>query len=149
MNKKDLKILNILKKNVRQPYSKIAKELGMTENAIKYRIKKMEKEEIIKGYFMDLASKAFGKNMRVMLMINVSPSEVLSSIKKLLSYQEISKVYRCAGQYSLLCSGFFKGKEDFVKFMDTKLLAELPVTNWTEYIILQPYKETFFHPEPI
>ena len=145
MNKKDLKILKIMKDNVRMPYSKIAKRMGMTENAVKYRIKKMEKAGVIKGYFMNLSSKMLGKEKRVIFQMNVKPAQFSNSIKILEGYKEIAEIYRCSGQYSIICTGFFKDEEDLVNFLDRRLLKELPVTTWVEHIILMPYKETFFN----
>lgn len=144
MDKTDKKILKLLNKNLRPRYSKISKDLGITENAIKYRINKLQKAGIVRGYFADISAKACGKNITVYFMINVKASEYKNSIKKLKEYSEISKIYRCSGQYSLLCSGFFDDDKAMVDFLDSKLLKDLPITTWIETIILQPYKETNF-----
>lgn len=46
----DKKLLNILSTNARAEYAYLARKLNMTANAIKYRIKKLEREKIILGY---------------------------------------------------------------------------------------------------
>lgn len=144
MDKKDLKILKNLHKNIRPSYSKISKELGITENAVKYRINKLTKSGVVKGYFADIASHALGINIRVIFMLNVKSHDYNNSINKLKSYPEIAKIYRCSGTYSLICTGFFSDNEELVRFLDRKLLKELPVSTWIEHIVLKPYKETFF-----
>jgi len=50
----DLRIINFLLKNSRTPLIKIAKELQMDSSAIIYRIKQLEKKEIIKAYNLKL-----------------------------------------------------------------------------------------------
>ena len=46
----DWKILSLLAKNARAPLLEIAKHIGLTPMAVKYRIKNLRKEGIIKGY---------------------------------------------------------------------------------------------------
>ncbi|MFH0818225.1 MAG: Lrp/AsnC family transcriptional regulator [Candidatus Micrarchaeota archaeon] len=50
VDEKDLKILSILSEDARTPSSKIAGQVGLTPNAVKYRLKRLEKERIITGY---------------------------------------------------------------------------------------------------
>lgn len=149
MDKTDRKILRGLNGNLRPRYSMLARTLGLTENAIKYRINKMKKAGIIRGYFADLSAKECGKNITVYFMINVKANEYKSAIKQLKQYTEISKIFRCSGQYSLICTGFFDNDEALVRFLDNKLLKDLPITNWIEHIVLKPYKEKHFEGDMI
>lgn len=50
LDKRDLKILDILSRNARTPISKIAKEVELGRDAVKYRMNKMEQEDVIQGY---------------------------------------------------------------------------------------------------
>ncbi len=43
VSKVDNKILEILQGDVRTPVSKIAKEVGLSENGVRYRLEKLEK----------------------------------------------------------------------------------------------------------
>ncbi len=52
LDKKDIKILTVIKKNCRTPYEAIGREVGLTRNAVKGRIKNMEDKGIIAGYGM-------------------------------------------------------------------------------------------------
>ncbi len=52
VDEKDLKILSILSDDARTPSSKIAKRVGLTPNAVKYRLKRLEGERVITGYEM-------------------------------------------------------------------------------------------------
>jgi len=48
---KDRKILYYLDINSRQSNSDIAKKVGLSKEVVNYRIKRLEKEGIIKGYY--------------------------------------------------------------------------------------------------
>lgn len=50
----DLKIIKIHSKNVRTPLIKIAQQLNLSLNTIRYRIKNLEKKKIIVGYKLDI-----------------------------------------------------------------------------------------------
>ena len=51
IDKKDLRILYELDKNARQPVSKIAKRVALSNEVTAYRIKRLEKIGLIKGYY--------------------------------------------------------------------------------------------------
>ena len=50
MDKTDLKILDLLKGNARMSYQELGHKIGMSRVAAKKRVKKLEKEGIIRGY---------------------------------------------------------------------------------------------------
>jgi DNA-binding Lrp family transcriptional regulator len=60
VDKTDLKILKILSENARAEYSELSKKLGLTANAIKYRIKNLEKSKIISYYTISVDASKLG-----------------------------------------------------------------------------------------
>ena len=50
VDEKDIKILKLISKNARMPLISIANELKMSAEVVNYRIKQLEKKEIIQGY---------------------------------------------------------------------------------------------------
>ena len=50
LKKKDITLLNELQKNCRQSLKKLARKLGMSITTVHDRMKKLEKEGVIKGY---------------------------------------------------------------------------------------------------
>jgi DNA-binding Lrp family transcriptional regulator len=145
LDKKDLTLLRILDINVRVPIATIAQQLGFTENAVRYRIKRLKEMEYLKGYSLKLSPQQFGKNIQVIFSINVRHDSLASSLKKLTHFNEFTKVYRCSGAYSIICIGFFNDKEQLEEFLNKKMLADVPITDWTEHIILKPYKNNDFN----
>ncbi|MBI2110242.1 Lrp/AsnC family transcriptional regulator [Candidatus Woesearchaeota archaeon] len=145
LGKKDLNILRMLDTDVRVHFATIAKQLGLTENAIRYRIERLKASGYLKGYSPKLSSSHFGKNIQVVFSINVRPDSLASSLKKLSHYHEFTKVYRCSGEYSIVCIGFFNDNEHLEEFLNRKMLIEIPVTNWAEHIVLKRYKNDEFN----
>ena len=144
LDKKDHTLLQMLDTNTRVTIATIAKQLRLTENAIRYRIERLKTRGYLKGYSLKLSPSHFGKNIQVVFSVNVKPDSLASSLKKLAHYHEFTKVYRCSGEYSIVCIGFFNDNEHLEEFLNRKMLAEIPVTNWAEHIVLKRYKNDEF-----
>lgn len=144
LDKKDLTLLRMLDANARVPVAAIAQQLRLTENAIRYRIERLKTRGYLKGYSLKLSPSRFGKNIQVVFSVNVKPDSLASSLKKLAHYQEFTKVYRCSGEYSIVCIGFFNDNEHLEEFLNRKMLVEIPVTNWAEHIVLKRYRNDEF-----
>ncbi|MBS3124361.1 Lrp/AsnC family transcriptional regulator [Candidatus Woesearchaeota archaeon] len=145
LDKRDLTLLRMLDSDARVPIATIARQLRLTENAIRYRMERLKTRGYLKGYSLKLSSSHFGKNIQVVFSINVRPDSLASSLKKLSCYHEFTKVYRCSGEYSIVCIGFFNDNEHLEEFLNRKMLVEIPVTNWAEHIVLKRYKNDEFN----
>ena len=145
LDKRDLTLLRMLDSDARVPIATIARQLRLTENAIRYRMERLKTRGYLKGYSLKLSSSHFGKNIQVVFSINVRPDSLASSLKKLSCYHEFTKVYRCSGEYSIVCVGFFNDNGHLEEFLNQKMLIEIPVTDWAEHIILKRYKNDEFN----
>lgn len=145
IDKKDLSLLRILDNDARVSIAMIAQQLKLTENAIRYRIDRLKKRGYLKGYSLKLSSSHFGKDIQVIFSVNVRPDSLASSLKKLSHYNELTKVYRCSGEYSIVCIGFFNNNEHLEEFLNKKMLLEIPIIDWVEHIVLKKYKNNEFN----
>ncbi len=145
LDKKDRKLLELLDANARVSIVAIAQQLRLTENAVRYRIERLKTKGFLKGYSLKLSSAHFGKNIQVVFSVNVKPDSLPSSLKKLSGFPEFTKVYRCSGEYSIVCIGFFDNNEHLEEFLNRKMLVEIPITNWAEHIVLKRYKNDEFN----
>ena len=92
MDTKDMKILNILMKDGRKPYTEIAKELGTSESSIRKRVRKMEDEGIIKGYKVEVEPSKIGYNVVALTGFDTNPEDFLTVANKLCEFDEVKKV---------------------------------------------------------
>jgi len=88
MDEKDDKILKLLKENSKLTTQQISKKLLIPITTIHNRIKKLEKEGIIKRYTLDLDNKKIGKNIAAYIHIVVD-YKLLKEIK--MSQHELAK----------------------------------------------------------
>jgi len=101
MDQKDLYIINMLRKNARVPKSQIARELGITEAAVRKRIKKLEEKKIILGYRAIVDYKKL--NMFCSYTgVDVEPEALINTIKELKKIKEIVSLYLTTGDHDIL-----------------------------------------------
>ncbi|MCY0860197.1 MAG: HTH-type transcriptional regulator LysM [Sulfolobaceae archaeon] len=100
IDENDIKILEILRKNARTPYTSIAKELGISEAAVRKRISKLEKNGIIKRFTIDYE---LSSEIRAIVMVKSTPQIPTPEIsKKIISIQGVEVVYETTGDYDII-----------------------------------------------
>jgi len=102
INEVDMKILRMLRKNARIPLSKIAKKLGVSVTAVKKRISKLEKANVITGYHAALNPKKLGYNVIAITGIQVEPKERRKALKRLMEYEGVIEIYEVTGTYDFI-----------------------------------------------
>ncbi len=102
MDSKDMKILTILMKDGRKPYTEIAKELGTSESSIRKRVRKMEDEGVIKGYRVEIEPSKIGYNVVSLTGFDTNPEDFLTVANKLCEFDEIKKVWTSTGDHMIM-----------------------------------------------
>ena len=102
MDSKDMKILNILMKDGRKPYTEIAKELGTSESSIRKRVRKMEEEGIIKGYKVEVEPSKIGYGVVALTGFDTNPEDFLTVANKLCEFDEVKKVLTSTGDHMIM-----------------------------------------------
>ncbi len=99
MDKIDQQIIGILKENSRLTYSAIGKKIGLSEVAIRKRIKNLISKGVIKRFTVEVNT---GQKANAIVLISVSPSTSTSSISEKLSKIEgVKDVHEITGQYDV------------------------------------------------
>ena len=103
---KDKKILYELDKNARIPSSQIAKKVGLSSEAVNYRIKRFEKEDIITQYQLIVnLSKLKIIQFKICLSFQYLNSNKLNEILEKLKKKEYTKwIVSCQGNWDLILS---------------------------------------------
>jgi DNA-binding Lrp family transcriptional regulator len=95
----DEKIVKVLQSNSRRPFVEIANEIGLSESAVRRRVKNMMNNGIIEQFTIELGTS--GKTSAITLISVGSTSdtsEVSSELKKL---SGVEVIYEITGQYDI------------------------------------------------
>jgi Lrp/AsnC family transcriptional regulator for asnA, asnC and gidA len=111
MDEKDRIIIDILLKNARIPYTDIAKKLGVSETAVRKRIKKLEKERIIEGYTIKVNPSRLGYKSIAHVGIDTEPGHFLGVACRLTEMEEIKCVAITSGSNMIVADIWAKNNK--------------------------------------
>jgi DNA-binding Lrp family transcriptional regulator len=95
----DEKIISILKINSRQPFVEIAKEIGLSESAIRRRVKNLIDTKTIKRFTVELDNK--NRTSAITLISVTSTSDTSTVSTALMSLNGVEVIYEITGQYDI------------------------------------------------
>jgi Lrp/AsnC family transcriptional regulator, leucine-responsive regulatory protein len=158
MNEKDLRILACLDENARQSNTQIAKKLKLSTDSIDYRIKKMEKEGVIKGYgaIIDLPKLGY-KLMRYYVSLQkLDPLKEKRIIEFLKKQTGVWWVGKTVGSIDLLIAHWGKADSEFIDFRNEFLsnfkpfirkeqIAQVDEYSYLEHKYIKNDKKLNFH----
>jgi DNA-binding Lrp family transcriptional regulator len=129
LDEKDLELLDELQKDCRQSLKKIARKLNMSITTVYDRMKKLEKEGIIKGYKAIIDPEKTDNAMTAFIFVKIeyfSPDseEPLSQreiAKRISMLPGVSDVYIVPGDWDLLIKVRGKNIKDLADFVIDRL----------------------------
>jgi DNA-binding Lrp family transcriptional regulator len=138
----DEKILKELFEDARLSSRQIAKNAGVSVGTALSRIKKMEEEGLIKGYFVLLDHEKLGYQLTVVTEITVSKGRLVQMENEIAKIPNVCCVYDVTGLTDAIVIAKFKNREDLGHF--TKRLLALPYLERTNtHVVLTTVKENF------
>jgi Lrp/AsnC family transcriptional regulator for asnA, asnC and gidA len=114
----DLAIIYQLMENSRKSFVDIAKELEVTETAIRKRVRRMEKEGIIRNYSIEIDPKNLGFGIKVLIGIDTIPQKYISIIQSLKIKDKVLKLYSSSGDHMIMMECWFKTNEKLHTFIE-------------------------------
>jgi len=120
---KDRKLLYELDNNSRQSCSKIGKKIGLSPEVVNYRIKRLEKEEIITQYQLIVNLSTLNiMQFKICLSFQHIKSDKLDRIiEELKSISSVKWIVSCKGNWDLILSLETESIEDIDKLKDNIL----------------------------
>ena len=141
IDKTDQEILRNLMVDARLSARQLAIKLGMSTVTILTRIKKLEKERIIKGYTAIIDHEKLGYDLTAIIEI-ISKRDILGIEEKLAKIENVCGVYDITGNTDTVIVAKFRERDELSKFVKT-LSAMENVENTITHIVLNTVKEDF------
>jgi len=142
MDKIDEKILKNLLVDARLSARQLSLKLGISTVTVLSRIRKLEKEKIIKGYTSVLNHEKLGYDLTAVIEIIAKKDKIVQVEDELSEIENVCAVYDVTGTTDTLLIAKFKGREDLSKFI--KNLSATPnVENTITHVVLNTVKEDF------
>jgi DNA-binding Lrp family transcriptional regulator len=142
LDETDKKILKNLIVDARLSARQLALKLGMSTVTILTRIKKLEKEKIIKGYTALLDHEKLGYNLTAIIEIIAKKDKIIDIEEELAKMENVCGVYDITGNTDSLIIAKFKERNELSEFV--KGLSTIPnVENTITHVVLNTTKEDF------
>src|SRR4051812_20553614 len=126
LDRTDRALLLALSRDGRRPAADLAKELGLSRQAVTERIRELERRAVIRGYRADVDPIALGLGVRAQLRITLdgkAPEKEKGVLRRLTSSPLVRSVYRVSGEDCFVADVICRRIEDV-----NALLQELQST---------------------
>ena len=118
IDKIDKFIIEQLAINGRVSFANIAKEINLTDVAIKKRLDRLIQKGIIKSITAEIDYEILGFNEKVEILVTFDPAKQNEIIKKLKEMEDIKEVIEVTGEYNILIRIMALDKADLKMLLD-------------------------------
>jgi len=120
----DKKILALLQRDSKQTNKQISLQMNLSVTAVYERIKKLEKEGVIKKYVALIDKDQINKSFLIFCHIKLSQhsKEFLSNFEReILKLDEVTECFHVSGDYDYILKIYVENMKAYREFMVTKL----------------------------
>ena len=135
----NIELLRILRENSRMPYLEIARILGVSETAVRKRVKRLLEEGVIRRFTVEIDPKKVGYQVVAMIGLDTKPEALISVLETLKELENVQSLYSSSGDHMIMMECWFKDYNELSRFI--KSLEEIEgITRICPAIILEKIK---------
>ncbi len=130
----DIKILMALQKNARLSNKELAAEVGLAESSCLERVRRVQREKLVRGFHAELDHKRLGVRLQAMLMVRLRKHsrDVVESFRdKMLALPEVVDIYLVAGAHDFMIHVLVPDA-DYLRRMELD-----KITTWPEVVHIE------------
>jgi len=118
---KDKKILEMLRKDSRMPYTEIAEKLDVSEATVRKRIDSLRKDGVIEKFTIELDPTTIGYGTVTLLGLDVEPEYFLKAVKDMSEIEEVKWVAKSTGDHMIMAEIWAEDGEHLSNIMTKKI----------------------------
>lgn len=142
LDETDREIISHLQYDGRMPFTEIANKIGISEGAVRRRVKILTEEGvlqivgIVEPQFLDW-------NAAGMIGVNVQAGTIEDAAAEIAQFPEVSYLFMASGGFDLFIEVYCRDREHFVNFLNEKLQHVPGVSRTETFMILKMYKLSY------
>ena len=113
----NLELLKKLKENSRISYVDLAKRFGVSETAVRKRMRKLEESGVILKYTVDVNPKKIGFEVDALIGLDTRPEKYIEVIEKLKASKDIMTLCSSTGDHMIMIEAWFANSTELAKFV--------------------------------
>ena len=145
LNRIDRNIHSELQKHGRTSYAELARQVGLSTTPCKERVKRQERDGIIRGYQAILNPESLDASLVVFVQIrlNRTSQDIFEDFKRhAFDLPEVQECYLVSGNFDYLIKARVADMSAYRQFLGETLLTLPGVQESTSYVVMEQVKET-------
>ena len=139
LNKKDKKLISLLRVNARTSVSDLAKKIGVSRTTVQNRLDRLEQSGVIAGYTVTLKPEVEKSQIKALMFITAEGKEEGKVIDVLRGFPSIIEIYSTNGHWDLMVEVQTDSLIDFHEVLaQVRVIPGVLTTETT--ILLAPFK---------
>ena len=139
MDRKDRQILALLERNARLSYGEIGAAVGLAGSSVHDRVRKLEKQGIVKGYRAEVDFEAAGLPITAIVSLALRPASPADIPAKIAEFELVESCYSVAGDNSYALVVRAPSTKDLEELLDA-LRAKLEVVTRSTVVLSTPFQ---------
>lgn len=151
LNKIDRNILRALQRDARMSFAELARRVGLSTTPCKQRVKKLERQGVIRSYQAILEPNALAAGLVVFVQIrlNRTAQDIFDDFKQAaLDLPQVQECYLVSGNFDYLIKARVADMAAYRALLGDTLLALPGVQESTSYVVMEQVKESLVLPVP-
>ncbi|KMN34208.1 MULTISPECIES: winged helix-turn-helix transcriptional regulator [Chromobacterium] len=145
LDKTDLKILRLLQKNGRISMTELSEKVGLSTTPCTERVRRMERDGIIEGYYARLNPHAMGAALLVFVEIKLEAKSgnIFDAFRReIMRIPEILECHLVSGEFDYLIKARIPDMSMYRKLLGDILLQLPSAKESKSYVVMEEVKET-------
>ncbi|WP_417431355.1 Lrp/AsnC family transcriptional regulator [Halpernia sp.] len=145
LDEKDKKLLVLLQENAKKTNKQLAAELNLSVTAVFERIKKLEKQKIIKNYVALVDKKQVKRDFIVLCQVKLiqHKKEYISQFEKeIKKFPEILECFHVSGDSDYILKIALENIQEYREFMVSKLTSMEHIASTQSSFVIEEVKNT-------
>ncbi|MCQ5377029.1 MAG: Lrp/AsnC family transcriptional regulator [Candidatus Methanomethylicia archaeon] len=140
MDQIDMQLLKLLTEDSRMSYTELAERIGISETAIRRRVKKLVDEKVITQFTIKVDQEKIGKSITAFVGVDVGGEIGPVAGSELMNKEEISELYTITGDFDIIMKVTCRTVKDLEKTIE--FVRGMDFTQKTKtYVVLNKLKD--------
>ncbi|NPA47658.1 MAG: Lrp/AsnC family transcriptional regulator [Thermococci archaeon] len=140
LDERDRMIIDMLTKDARTPFTEIAKKLGISETAVRKRVRALEEEGVIEQYTIKVNPAKLGYTLVSLTGVDTLPERIFIVAEELKKFDFVKELYLTSGDHMIMTEIWAKDGQDLSDILSKKIGKLEGVTKVCPAIILERLK---------
>ena len=140
IDEKDKRILSLIQRDARKTFKEIVDETKLSRGTVFNRLKELEENGIIQGYYAQLDPRKLGINVTALISIQVGGGKLVEIEGELSKDDRVHYIYDITGEFDIVIVCRFIDTHELSEFVKT-LLSNKFITRTSTSIVLNVIKE--------